>query len=176
MSPRVMSQQLTASQRNERGKLYSDGRPDSIRDWGCAGSSQSAVVHSHHACVTRLNRAEFWVIADMRNRSASTVDQIDEKPVSFRFLNGAVDRNLHDSCFLRPGITCDWPQELSEPVNHFSRYICRVPSWGRSFLQKGSGFVVLAQQLNRSVVINCPSNRNILQGSDVFLLRSQAAS
>ena len=170
-----MSQQLTASQRKERGELYSDGRSDSIGDWGCAGSNESA-VRFHHACVTRLNRAELWVIADMRNRSASTVDQIDEKLVSFRFLNGAVDRNLHDSCFLRPGITCDWPQELLEPVNHFSRYIRRVPSRRRSFSQKGSGFVVRAQQLNCSVVINCPSNRNILQGSDVFLLRSQAAS
>ena len=128
------------------------------------------------SCVTRLNRPELWVIADMRNRSASTVDQIDEKLVKFHFLNGAVDRSLHDSCFRRPGIPCDWPQELSEPVNHFSRYIHRVPSRRRSFSQKGSGFVVCAQQLNRSVVINCPSNRNILQGSDVFLLRSQAAS
>ena len=97
-----MTQQLTASQRKERGELYSDGRPDSIRDWGSAGSSQSA-IHSHHACVTRLNRAELCVIADMRNRSASTVDQIDERLVSFRFLNGAVDRNLHDSCFRAQG-------------------------------------------------------------------------
>src|ERR1700720_223476 len=68
------------------------------------------------------------------------------------------------------------PQELSEPVNHFSRYIRRVPSRRRSFSQKGSGFVVRAQQLNCRVAINCPSNRNVLQGSDVFLLRSQAAS
>jgi len=68
------------------------------------------------------------------------------------------------------------PQELSEPVNHFSRYIRRVPSRRRRFSQKGSGFVVRAQQLNCGVVINCPSNRNILEGSDVFLLRSQAAS
>jgi hypothetical protein len=31
-------------------------------------------------------------------------------------------------------------QELSEPVNHFSRYICRVFSRGRGLAQKGSGF------------------------------------
>jgi hypothetical protein len=84
-------------------------------------------------------------------------------------------------CMRRP--TLDWTrargsrairrQELLEPVNHFSRYIPRVPSWRRSFSQKGSGFVVRAQQLNCRVVINCPSNRNILQGPDVFLLRSQ---
>ena len=33
MSPRVMSQQLTASESKERGELYSDGRSDSIGDW-----------------------------------------------------------------------------------------------------------------------------------------------
>ena len=176
MSPKVMSQQLTASESKERGELYSDGRPDSICAWGCAGSSQSA-VHFHHACVTRPNRSELWATADMRNRSASTVDQIDERLVSFRVLNGAVDRNLHDSWFLRrPRITCDSPQELSEPVNHFSRYIRCVHSRRRSFSQKGSGFVVCAQQLNGRVVINRPSNRNVLQGSNVFLLRIQAAS
>jgi hypothetical protein len=88
------------SERRERGTVFR--RPDSIRDWGCAGSSQSA-VHSHHVCVKRLGRAELWVIAGMRNRSASTVDQIDEKLVRFHFLNGAVDRNLHDSCFRAQG-------------------------------------------------------------------------
>ena len=31
----------------------------------------------------------------------------------------------------RQGITCDSPQELSESVGHFSRYIRRVPSRGR---------------------------------------------
>ena len=128
------------------------------------------------SCVTRLNRPELWVIADMRNRSAGRVDQIDEKLASLRFLNTAVDHNLHHSAFLRPGITCDSQLKLSEPVNHFSRYIRHVPSRRRRFSQKGSGFVVRAQQLNCGVVINCPSNRNILQGSDVFLLRSQAAS
>jgi hypothetical protein len=30
------------------------------------------------------------------------------------------------------GITCDSPQELSEPVGHFSRYIRRPASQGRS--------------------------------------------
>jgi hypothetical protein len=75
------------------------GDRHSIGDWGCA-SSNHATIHFHHACVTRLNRPELWVIADMRNRSASTVDQINERLVSFRFLNGAVDRNLHNSWFL----------------------------------------------------------------------------
>jgi len=88
VSPRVMSQQLTASESKDEGKLYSDGGPNSIRDWG-AGSTQSA-VHFRHACVTRPNRSELLATADMRNRSASAVDQIDER-LSFRFLNGAVD-------------------------------------------------------------------------------------
>ena len=75
------------------GEPYSDGRPDSIGDWGCAGSNQSA-VHFHHACVIRLNRAELWVIADMRNRSASTVNEINEKFVRLGFERGAVNINF----------------------------------------------------------------------------------
>ena len=123
----MMSQQLTASESKERGELYSDTRPDSIGDWGCAGSNQLA-VHFHHACVTRLNRAELWVIADMRNRSASTVDQIDEKLVSFRFLTVPSIATFMTVVSFARGSRCDSPQEPSEPVNHFSRYIRRVPS------------------------------------------------
>jgi hypothetical protein len=136
---------------------------------------QSA-VHFHHACGTRLNRAEFWLIADMRDRSASAVDQIDEKLVSFRFLTVPSIATFMTVVSFARGSRCDSPQEPSEPVNHFPRHIRHVPSRRRRFLQKGSGFVVRSQQLNCGMVINCPSNRNILQGSDVFLLRSQAAS
>ena len=67
-------------------------------------------------------------------------------------------------------------KELSEPVDPFPDTDAPFPSrWG-SFSQKGSGFEVRTQQLNCRVVINCPSNRNILRGSVVALLRSQAVS
>lgn len=55
---------------------------------------------SNHACVGGLNRAWLRVVADLGNRSAGTVDPIDEKFVGLSFSNDAVNRNLDHSFFL----------------------------------------------------------------------------
>jgi polyisoprenoid-binding protein YceI len=54
-------------------------------------SQTGDAVRFHHACVTRLNRPKLRVVANMRNRSASTVDEIDEKLVNLNFLRDAVN-------------------------------------------------------------------------------------
>jgi hypothetical protein len=48
-------------------------------------------VHFYHACVARLNWPELRVVADMRNRSAGTVDEIDEKLIGVGLLREAVN-------------------------------------------------------------------------------------
>ena len=66
---------------------------------GRAGPHEPA-VHFDHAGVAGLNRAELRVIADLGDRPASTVDQIDEKLAGLGFLNDAVNRNLDHSLSL----------------------------------------------------------------------------
>ncbi len=73
--------------------------PHSIGDSGRAGTNQPAVFFNH-ACVTRLNRAELRVVADVGNGVACALDKIDQKLVGLGFLNGAVDSNLDHSFFL----------------------------------------------------------------------------
>lgn len=62
----------------------------SICGYGRAGSNQSA-VHFNNACVASLNRPELRVVADMRNRSATTVDETDEKLIGLGFLRDSVN-------------------------------------------------------------------------------------
>jgi hypothetical protein len=59
-----------------------------------------AATRFNHACVGGLNRAWLRVVADLGNRSAGTVDPIDEKFVGLSFSNDAVNRNLDHSFFL----------------------------------------------------------------------------
>ena len=47
-----------------------------------------------------LNRTELRVVADVRNRPPSTIDQIDEEFVGLAFLYDAVNRNLDHSFLL----------------------------------------------------------------------------
>ena len=54
-----------------------------------------AAIRFNHACVARLNRAWLKVLADLGDRPAGTVDQIDEKFVGLSFSNDAVKRNLN---------------------------------------------------------------------------------
>ena len=74
------------------------GNGHSISDFGCARPNQSAILF--HTCVTRLNRVELWVIADVGNRSACAVNQIDEKFVELCFLNDAVNIDFHQEVVL----------------------------------------------------------------------------
>ena len=76
------------------------GDPHSFGDFGRASPDQAA-VHFHHASVTRLNWSELRVIADVGNRTARPVDQIDKMLVGSHFLKNAVNRNLGHSCVLR---------------------------------------------------------------------------
>jgi hypothetical protein len=76
----------------------------SVGDSGRAGPDQAA-VHFNHARVTCLNRAELRVVADMGDRHASTVDQIDEKLAGSGFLNDTINRKVDHGCFL-PTIPC----------------------------------------------------------------------
>ena len=69
------------------------GDRHSIGDPGRAGPNQAAVLF-YHACVTRLNRAELRVVADVRNGSTGALDKVNEKFVGLGFLNGAVNGNL----------------------------------------------------------------------------------
>jgi hypothetical protein len=98
----------------------------SIGDRGRAGSDQAA-VHFDHACVTRLNRAELRVVADMRDRPAYTVDHIDEKLVGSGFLNAAVNRNI-DHSFLLPATRkmCGFSRSSSNQPVH-PDHICLRP-------------------------------------------------
>ena len=70
------------------------GDPHSLCDSSRAGPHQAA-VRFNHARVTRLNRTELRVVADVGDRPASTVDQIDEKLVGLGFLNDTVNRNVN---------------------------------------------------------------------------------
>ena len=74
------------------------GDAHSIGDPRRAGSDQAA-VHFNHAGVARLNRAELRVVADLGNRSASTVDQIDENLIELGFLSDAINLNIDHSFF-----------------------------------------------------------------------------
>jgi hypothetical protein len=53
-------------------------------------------------------------------------------PVADSEINGSSRILIGEHLGRRKEITCDSPQELSEPVRHFSRYIRRLPSRGRS--------------------------------------------
>jgi hypothetical protein len=57
-------------------------------------------IRFNHACVAGLNRIWLSVVADLGNRPAGTVDQIDEKFVGLSFSNDAVNLNLDHSFFL----------------------------------------------------------------------------
>jgi len=65
-----------------------------IGDCGCAGPGQAA-VHFHHGRVARLNSTELRVIADVGDRHATTVDQIDENLVGLSISNDTIDGNIN---------------------------------------------------------------------------------
>ena len=95
-----------------------DGHP--ISNFGRAGPGESAVCF-HHACVTRLNWAELWVIADVRNRSSCALDQIDEKFVGLRFSNNAVKIDFHHDVFLHATSSCKSWSRCPKSKNHNDR-------------------------------------------------------
>ena len=49
-------------------------------------------VHFDHACVACLNRTQLRVVADVRNRTASTVEQIDKELVGLGSMHNSVNR------------------------------------------------------------------------------------
>jgi hypothetical protein len=72
------------------------GNLHSIGNFGRARPKQMA-VHFDHACVAGLNRTQLRVVADLRNRTASTVDQIDEELFGLGFMHNSVNRYVkHD--------------------------------------------------------------------------------
>ena len=76
------------------------GDVHSIGNLGRACPDQAAVC-LYHAGVTRLNRAELRVVANMRNRDVRAVEQINQELIGFGFSNDAVNRNLGHSFSLR---------------------------------------------------------------------------
>jgi hypothetical protein len=74
-----------------------------------SASPDQAAVHFHHASVTRLNWSELRVIADVGNRTARPVDQIDKMLVGSHFLKNAVNRNLGHSFVLRTTLASPVP-------------------------------------------------------------------
>src|SRR5437868_2538069 len=77
-------------------RLRGDAHP--IGNFGRAGPDESA-IRFHHACVTRLNRTKLRVVADVRNRAARAIEQINQEFIGFGFSNDAVNHNLGHSFF-----------------------------------------------------------------------------
>jgi hypothetical protein len=60
-------------------------------------------VHFDHAGVACLNRTQLRVVADVRDRSAGTVDQIDEELIGLGFMLNSVNRYVkHEVLPLSP--------------------------------------------------------------------------
>jgi hypothetical protein len=79
-----------------RGLCRFCGDCHSIGNSDRAGTDKAA-VRFHHACVTRLNRAELRVVADLGDRAASTVEQINQELVGLGLLNDAINLNIDHS-------------------------------------------------------------------------------
>jgi hypothetical protein len=105
-----------------RGLCCFCGDCHSVGDFGCARPNQSAIFFDH-ACVTRLNRAELWVIADVGNRGSCAVDQIDEKFVRLCFPNNAVKIDFHHDVFLLASFRCKLSSRRPKSKNHNGRKV-----------------------------------------------------